>query len=455
MLSVAATDSRDLLAGFSNRGAATVHLAAPGVNIASTTPGAQYAYLSGTSMATPHVSGAAALVLSRCTLTTAALRTDLLSTLDVLGSLAGLVSSSGRLNADRALRACALPAAPAGVTATRGDARVTLTWNAVSGAASYRVKRATVSGGPYTTIASGISTTSYLDASGLTNGVTYYYIVTAVNAAGEGPASSQVSATPLAVKPPAPATLKATPGNARVALTWPASAGADSYNVKRSLVSGGPFVTIANVTATSYLDLNVTNGTAYYYRVTALNEAGESALSKKVGAIPAPVPLAPTGLSATAGASPGVVNLSWTGSAWATSYQGQARHRERRPLLERQEGARDLVFGDGDERPPLLLRRHCGERLRRERALGPGHDRRAVEASGVWPLASRKNPAPEATCQGREARGQREKARCRHRAFKNNPGSDLLSHAPTHTVPSAVAGLTSVFGMGTGGTLPL
>jgi hypothetical protein len=38
---------------------------------------------------------------------------------------------------------------------------------------------------------------------------------------------------------------------------------------------------------------------------------------------------------------------------------------------------------------------------------------------------------------------------------KNNPGSDLLSHTPTHAVPSAVAGLTSVFGMGTGGTLPL
>jgi hypothetical protein len=38
---------------------------------------------------------------------------------------------------------------------------------------------------------------------------------------------------------------------------------------------------------------------------------------------------------------------------------------------------------------------------------------------------------------------------------KNNPGSDLLSHTPAHAVPSAVAGLTSVFGMGTGGTLPL
>jgi serine protease len=74
IVAVAATDNNDSLASFSNFGPASVQLGVPGVNILSTLPGGQYGYLSGTSMATPHVSGAAALVLSRCALDTAALK---------------------------------------------------------------------------------------------------------------------------------------------------------------------------------------------------------------------------------------------------------------------------------------------------------------------------------------------------------------------------------------------
>jgi len=71
---------------------------------------------------------------------------------------------------------------------------VSLTWNASSGATSYHVKRATVSGGPYTTVGSPTST-SFTDT-GLTNGTTYFYVVTAVNSAGESGNSNQASATP-------------------------------------------------------------------------------------------------------------------------------------------------------------------------------------------------------------------------------------------------------------------
>src|SRR5258708_1879389 len=97
---------------------------------------------------------------------------------------------------------------------------------------SYSVKRATVSGGPYATIVSGLATQTYTD-SGLTNGTTYFYVVTASNLGGESGVSNQASATPLPPPPVAPSGLAASPGNAQVALTWNASAAATSYSVKR------------------------------------------------------------------------------------------------------------------------------------------------------------------------------------------------------------------------------
>ena len=100
------------------------------------------------------------------------------------------------------------PAAPAGLAATVGNGTVTLTWNAGGGATSYTVKRATVSGGPYVSLGS-VSTTTYTD-SGLTNGATYYYVVSGSNAAGAGPNSAEVAATPV-VSPTFSSTASASP----------------------------------------------------------------------------------------------------------------------------------------------------------------------------------------------------------------------------------------------------
>ncbi|SMC72153.1 SPRY domain-containing protein [Sporomusa malonica] len=83
------------------------------------------------------------------------------------------------------------------LSATAGDARVTLSWTTVIGATGYNVKRATTAGGPYTTIASNVTGPSYTD-NAVTNGTTYYYVVTAITADSESGNSNEASATPIA-----------------------------------------------------------------------------------------------------------------------------------------------------------------------------------------------------------------------------------------------------------------
>jgi len=91
------------------------------------------------------------------------------------------------------------PTAPTGLAAIVGSGTVTLTWTAGGGATSYTVKRGTISGGPYVNLGSvpDTSPAAYTDT-GLTNGNTYYYVVTGTNAAGTSPNSAELAVTPLA-----------------------------------------------------------------------------------------------------------------------------------------------------------------------------------------------------------------------------------------------------------------
>jgi subtilisin family serine protease len=117
---VAATDNRDTLASFSNFGATTVDLAAPGVNVLSTLPGNRYGYYSGASMATPHVTGVAALLESRQpTLDDAQLKARILDGAGGKSSLTGKLLTNGRLNA-----ASALPSATGAVGTDSTDPTV-------------------------------------------------------------------------------------------------------------------------------------------------------------------------------------------------------------------------------------------------------------------------------------------------------------------------------------------
>jgi fibronectin type 3 domain-containing protein len=178
------------------------------------------------------------------------------------------------------------PGAPTGLVATAGNLQVMLTWNASTSATSYNVKRSTTSGSGYQTV--GSATTTSFTNTGLTNGTTYYYVVTAVDSAGESGPSSQASATPTvpAQPPPAPTGLTATSGNAQVNLTWNASTGATSYHIKRSITNGSGYGQVGTPTTTSFVDPGLTNGTTYYYVVTALNTAGESGNSNQAIATP-------------------------------------------------------------------------------------------------------------------------------------------------------------------------
>src|SRR5207249_1253188 len=160
---------------------------------------------------------------------------------------------------------------------------------------------------------------AYTDT-GVTNGVTYYYVVTAVNGIGESDPSGEASATPTAgpTAPDAPQSLHASPGNGTVSLTWSApgfdgGSALTGYRLYRGTTSGGTtlLVTVAGGND-SYADGGLTNGQAYYYRVSAVNRVGEGALSVEASATPSSgpaVPASPQNLVATAGNR--AVTLRW------------------------------------------------------------------------------------------------------------------------------------------------
>jgi fibronectin type 3 domain-containing protein len=252
-----------------------------------------------------------------------------------LAGCAGTAGSSPSNGGGSNSGAATVPAVPTGLMANAGNAQVSLSWTSVTGATSYHVKRATTTGGPYTQV-SAPTTTAFADT-GLSNGTTYFYVASAVNSAGESANSSEVSAKPTAPAqaPAVPTGLTATAASAQVSLTWSASATATSYNVKRSTTTGGPYTTISSPTAANLTDTGLTNGTAYFYVVSAVNSTGESANSAQASATPAAptqAPAAPAGLIATGGNAQ--VALTWTASSGATSYHVKRATTTGRPYTQ-------------------------------------------------------------------------------------------------------------------------
>ncbi len=211
------------------------------------------------------------------------------------------------------------PETPAGLTAGVRSTQADLAWQTVEHASYYTVKRSANLEGPFATIATRISSTSYRDG-GLDNGSTYYYVVSATGVGGESAVSAPLAVTPFAQLSTPVATVHPVPNG--TVLKWEAVDGALSYSVKRAVAPEGPYtVVLETETATTYTDSGLINGSPYYYKVTAVNESTHSLDSASAGVRPSAddgTPAAPSGLVAEPG--DGSIALSWNIVPGALSY---------------------------------------------------------------------------------------------------------------------------------------
>jgi fibronectin type 3 domain-containing protein len=208
------------------------------------------------------------------------------------------------------------PPVPFGVVVTPTTSQIQLQWTYEEGVTSYQIYRGTTPGGEGATPLATVASSSYTDTT-VTSGVTYYYEIVALTGATASARSSEYAASTsgAVTVPSTPTGLVATPGNGSVALTWTAGAGATSYSIYRGTTSGGEGTTpVGTATSNSFTDTGLTNGTTYYYKVSATNSAGTSAQSSEVSATPA----ATAGVDISAGgpaAAPYVADEDFTGGA--------------------------------------------------------------------------------------------------------------------------------------------
>ena len=192
-----------------------------------------------------------------------------------------------------------------------------LTWNAVEGATSYRIYRSTSKGSGYSLL--GTTTATSYTNTGAKAGTTYYYRVKACNDAGLSPYSNVVSGKVKSVtpKPSAPVVkIGHSASSGKPMLTWNAVSGATSYKVYRATSQNGTYSLLGTVTATSYTNTGAKAGTTYYYKVKAVNSAGESAYSNVVSG-----KTTVTTLTMGHSASSGKPQLTWKAVSGAASYK--------------------------------------------------------------------------------------------------------------------------------------
>ena len=211
------------------------------------------------------------------------------------------------------------PAAPT-VTMTYSDSgKPKLTWNAVSGATSYRVFRSESRGTGYSLL--GTTTATSYTNTGAAVGKTYYYRVKAVNSVGTSGYSNIVSGKAKTAAPAAPSVTIGNSSTGKPQLTWNAVSGAVKYEVYRSTRQNSGYSLLGTTTSTSYVNTGASTGTTYYYRVKAVSRNGMASGYSNIvsGKAKAAAPAAP---SVTAGnSSTGKPRLTWKAVSGAVSYR--------------------------------------------------------------------------------------------------------------------------------------
>ena len=200
----------------------------------------------------------------------------------------------------------AVPHAPSGLTAVRGDAQVTLNWRVPDdGGSAIKYYEYKVDNGKW--ISTRGKSTTYT-VIGLTNGQTYEFRVRAVNSVGPGTASQPVSIAPATV-PGAPRNLGGARGNAEVMLDWDAPDDGGSFIERYEYkVDNGAWVSTGGK-STTYTVMGLTSGQTYEFRVRAVNSVGPGTASQPASVAPATVPGAPRNLGGARGNAE--VTLSW------------------------------------------------------------------------------------------------------------------------------------------------
>ena len=217
------------------------------------------------------------------------------------------------------------PEAPLNVISISGNGQVGLSWENEAGATTYHIYWSTTAGVNKQTGAKISDVSSIYYHTGLTNGTTYYYVVTAANQYGESGESQEVSSTPSASVPPLPpSNVAVLAGDKQVIVRWSAQEAGSaitSHNIYWSTSAGVTKQSGVKISGATnpYTHTGLNNGITYYYVVTSVNEYGEGLVSTEVSTTPyQSTPSAPSGVTATAGNRQAVIN--WTTDPEVTSY---------------------------------------------------------------------------------------------------------------------------------------